>query len=252
MGSTNVTVVGGNTLESKFNDWVGNGCVAMLEELHVGGLNRAQVYDQIKPIITNDVINVNPKGRKTYVMPNIINILAATNREDALPIEMDDRRWFVIFTRFKTKEDLLKLPEGYFKELHTAIHEHPGAIRKWFLDVDLTDFDPSGRAPDSQYKSRMVEFSKTDERIQIEEAIEDGGCGFDGEIVCPKYLREAIARNGTLIKDSTVRKILQKLGYTEAGRIFYNNTTLRFWHKPGAWDGSRQRIESLLNSDFLD
>ena len=61
----------------------------------------------LKPFITNSMIQIEEKGRDHRTVPNFTNYLLLTNYKDALPITNDDRRFCVMYGRIQNEQNYL-------------------------------------------------------------------------------------------------------------------------------------------------
>lgn len=219
MGAPNILVLEPRVLtKSDFNGWAQNACVCVVDELRIQGHSRFDALNALKPLVTNDTVSIHAKGRDPYQIPNVMNFLALTNFKDALPLSDTDRRWFVIFTPWDNiagmEVTVGENTDAYFKKLFRAIHEEPGALRRWLLDRDLSGFNPDGRAPVTAEKSVMVELGVGEEQATARELIEQGLVGVSTEVVCPSLLTEAMRSAGVSPpKTSAMSNMLMKLGF---------------------------------------
>ena len=88
----------------------------------------------------------------------------------------NDRRYFVLFSRWQSRDALAAFKRenpDYYMELHNAIRESAGAIRKFFLEYEIDpEFNPMGDAPHTAAHDHMVEAAMPEEVKQIIEVIE--------------------------------------------------------------------------------
>ncbi|MEZ9935021.1 primase-helicase family protein [Vibrio breoganii] len=83
--------------------WVKNGfhfdacekTLLILDELYADGKS---LNDQMKSLISEDELYVQPKGKNWVKMRNNLNIIATSNSERPLYTDESDRRWFAIHT----------------------------------------------------------------------------------------------------------------------------------------------------------
>lgn len=249
MGQENIILISPKVLGTDFNHWAEGHCVGVLEEVRLAGHNRHDILNAIKPNITNDHVPIHRKGVDEYNILNTTNYIAFTNHADALPVEMDDRRYAIVFTPFDSREQLLaRVGEGYFDELHDAIYAEPGEIRSWLLGVDLTGFDPNGSAPMTADKMSMVEMNKSDEELLAEEVIREGAVGVTSEVVSSGHLTAAMrAKSDDYLKTSSVNRLLIKLGFTQKGSVVkWNGKTCRIWTKASMRSVSNDEVRKIL------
>lgn len=193
MGISNVTVVSPSAIRSEFNGWAEGHCLAILEEVRENGHNRYDIVNRLKPLITNDVVSVHSKGVNEYSTINTQNYIAFTNHEDALPMDAGGRRWWVVRSQIETVAELEeKMPASYFRTLHQVIRDNARELRGWLLSVSLDGFDAEGRAPETEAKKRMAQMTRHEGDEELEDALEEGGYGYNKDIVIGMYLRAAL------------------------------------------------------------
>lgn len=249
MGQENIILISPKVLGTDFNHWAEGHCVGVLEEVRLAGHNRHDILNAIKPNITNDHVPIHRKGVDEYNILNTTNYIAFTNHADALPVEMDDRRYAIVFTPFDSREQLLeRVGEGYFDALHDAIYSEPGEIRSWLLSVDLAGFDPNGSAPMTADKMSMVEMNKSDEELLAEEVIREGAVGVTSEVLSSGHLTAAMrAKSDDYLKTTTVNRLLIKLGFTQKGSVVkWNGKTCRVWTKALLRSATNEEIRKML------
>ena len=161
MGVSNVQMLNAHILESPFTDWVVGQCVTCIEEVRlIKATNKYELLNRIKPFITNDIIEVHPKGKPTYDAKNTTSYLLFSNFRDALPLDDDGRRYCVMFSQWQRKDKLDAFKDenpDYYQELYDTLSESPGALRKWLLEWEQDpSFRPKGDAPTTDAKRYMI------------------------------------------------------------------------------------------------
>ena len=179
----NAKEISTSMIERPFNDWAVGSVLSCVEEIRISGTNKWAILDKIKPMLTNDTIPVEPKGRASYSAPNFASYLMLTNHQDAIPVSNNDRRYCVIFTRQAEESDLFEELGGrdgvsdYFSRLFTESERRVDAIGRWLLDRKQgADFYPAGRAPVTRGLSDMREANVSDDQSVLREAIGDHAC----------------------------------------------------------------------------
>lgn len=234
MGMVNVGVVSPSVLATGFSKWASGRCINVLEEIRMVGHNRHDVLNTIKPYITNDQVSVHPKGIDEYMAPNTTNYIAFTNHHDALPLEDTDRRWWVQFTPFNNQQELIAVADShYFSRLFDCIKNHSPGLRKWFLDYQLSPlFNPMGQAPTSLAKNQMISLNASDEFSAVKDLIEEGGYGFNREILSSKHLSTALSLmdDVEVPKGTALHKMLLKLGFSRMEKkIKWKGSACHIW-----------------------
>ena len=176
IGEQNASSLTAETLSHTFTDWAVGYQLVTIEEVKLHGHDRHQVVNRLKIYITEERIEIHPKGRPAYKTQNATSYMAFTNFRDALPVGPDDRRFFVCETGIKHEVGVRKFiadnPE-YFHNLYELIRECPGEIREYFLNVDLKGFSHTGAAPMTKIREHMGQATKSPLIAAIEDLIED-------------------------------------------------------------------------------
>jgi hypothetical protein len=262
MGMANVGIVSPSVLATGFTSWAAGRCVNVLEEIRMVGHNRHDVLNTIKPYITNDQVTIHPKGINEYVAPNTVNYIAFTNHHDALPLEDTDRRWWVQFTPFNNQGELAKVANSdYFSNLFNAIRDHSPGLRKWLLEYQLNPlFNPKGQAPSSLAKDQMISLNTSDEFGAVKDLIEEGGYGFNDQILSSKHLSTALSlmEDVEVPKSTALHKMLLKLGFSKMEKkIKWKGVACHVWVKGSYLElfnglneaSTNDKIRSLLDEN---
>lgn len=236
LGSSNITIVDTKLLDDKFTAFAEGHQLAFIEEVKLHGHNRYDVLNRIKPLITNTAISIRRMQKDSYVAPNMTSYLLATNFRDALPLNDNDSRYFVVFSRFQTQTALRAFKAAnphYYKDLYNAIEESPGAIRGWLLNRKLGEnFEPYGRAPDSTARRYMIMMAKPEEQEAIEDIL-DTSMRFDMSrtlLSATDLLEEMYALDSIEVPQTkTINKILSDMGFTFLGRVRVDGRLRRYW-----------------------
>lgn len=179
MGLSNVRMLNAHILESNFTDWAEGQCLVCLEEVRIiNAQNKFETINRIKPFITNNIIEIHPKGRPVYDTVNTSSYMMFTNFKDALPIDEDSRRYLVLFSQWQSRDDLKafrrKNPD-YYEKLYSTFLESAGALRAWLLNHEQSaEFDAKGDAPDTNGRRFMIGQSKHSFMLALEELIAEG------------------------------------------------------------------------------
>lgn len=259
MGGQNVRSLNGSTLESNFTDWAVGYALVAIEEMKQHGHNKYDIMNRLKPFITNSQIEIHPKGKASYTAPNVSNYIIFSNYLDGAPVDEGDRRYMFVSSQLSTVQAQRLTQEGYFKRLFDAIHDHPGAIRKWLLGYALhQEFDANGRAPDTDVKRTVVEMSKGDLELIAEDVIERGADGVTRAVISSAHLVRAMVSGGAEAPSTTrVNTLLTRLGYRFAMRKKWRGEACRVWLQQGSQLSELEVVTALDTSsgaanDFLE
>ena len=215
MGTNTVRVVSNEALSSSFNGWAFGACVLALEEVRLVGHSRHDVLNKLKPIVSNDVIEIVRKGKDGYEVPNVSNIIAMTNYEDALPVDGEDRRWGVAFTKFNSRAEVVaEMPEAYFDNLYDNLEADPGSIRAWLLSIDLSGFNRHVAPEMTRGKQTMSEYALSDDAQNIKEYLSIEAKGMHKLCIDTQVLNCVLQQEGgQKIMSSRMSKALKQLGW---------------------------------------
>jgi hypothetical protein len=176
----NAKTVGTTAINSEFTGWAANALLINIDEIRIAGTNKYAILDKMKPMISDDTISVIFKGKDERSVPNFASYMMSTNHADAIPVSDNDRRYCVITTRYTRKEELLAHlggPEAtaeYFRKLFAETARRADAIGRFLLGWKVdAGFDPEGRAPETDGLSSMRSLNVSEERDDLEAAIED-------------------------------------------------------------------------------
>lgn len=244
LGQPNVRSVTPQVLMSQFNGYAEGVCAVGLEEIRMAGHNRHDAMNAMKPLITNDTVDIHKKGQDSYNALNTVNYIAFTNHSDALPISATDRRWMVIYTPWASLKEMREVvgqePEEYFTALHDAINQNGGAIRHWLTQRPLSEtFNPNGPAPSSPEKEAMRLADLDDAEELLEEVIKIGAEGVSGEVVSTKHLTDALMSEqfgyvgaAEIPHGRGLSKMLQRLGWSRYPKqVKWGGHPCRVWVK---------------------
>ena len=133
-------------LLSDFNSPFAGKILIVIEELNALGNSKHKIQNKLKPLITDVTITINEKGIPQYIDQNVFNMIICTNIARALPISVENRRYFAVSSRFRSKKDLLHFKESnpeHFKSLALLRSDNSYApfLRGYFEQVDLAPLD---------------------------------------------------------------------------------------------------------------
>jgi hypothetical protein len=240
MGTANVKQISPKVLGTDFTGWAHGACIGIFEELRLTGHNRYDIHNAIKPFITNEYVPVHSKGKDEYTALNTMNYIAFTNHADALPLNDNDRRFFVVFSPFHQIDDLHTAVgmdgAAYFGRLFDTINSRQAEIRRWLLDWPISpDFEPNGRAPSTREKNEMVDLGVSPEEDAIAAALEQGGIGVGRQVLSMRHLRVIAAMidpEVSKMHSSVSSKILVKMGWSRVSKqVRWRGEVCRIWHK---------------------
>lgn len=174
MGDRNVGVVNNTLLQNGYNDWATGYALNVVEEVDMSGSNRFVKANALKEMITNRRISVNQKYRSAVTVRNCCNYIFFTNSKEAIAIETNDRRYFVLFSPIQTKEALdeqianNRQHYANLREVTDNPDKYGGALRKFLMEYPITDtFRSYWNAPFTEAKREMMLEGMHDEAREL-------------------------------------------------------------------------------------
>ena len=240
LGNQNVGIVSPDKFGGQFNNWAAGSAVNLIEELKVdSSKSQYDTLNVIKPLITNNKIAIEGKGTNSTEATNCTNYFATTNFKDAVPIDDNDRRWCVLFTRERDVDNFCIENPYHFKELYKVMRNNIPELFRFFKEYKIPQwFKDLTRAPKTHSRGKMIELSKSEAEILLDMAIEQ----FQGEQVndhtinithlnkevsspynCESYI--------DFPKPRILKKILLNRGYCNVKRERINDELHRVYYK---------------------
>ena len=204
-----------------FNTFLVNSVLVLINELEeVDSKRRYEIVSKLKGYITESHQTIEPKGIDAYTTEIFTNFILFSNKEDAVHISDDSRRFFVHINYQNPR------PQSYYEQMFKWLNEGGyEAIYTYLKRRDLSNFAWYGRAPTTDSKSVMVEAGMTTEEKLIRQAIENRYSVFVSDIVTQDSLLYFIAHKlpkGIHVHPSRIkyimREIFQSLPLKKGGR----------------------------------
>lgn len=244
VGDTNTSVLMNS---GGFTDWAAGYALNFIEEIWITGKERYRLYNATKTFITNDIISINAKGARAYQTFNTTNHIAFSNHNDAIPLESEDRRWFIVFTPWASLADMIRYcgldPAGWSartKAVDYAIHNLSHELRAWFLSVDIgAEFDRNGSAPITSERGRMLGSTTDDIESIAQSVIAEGAHGVSESVISSSCLTNllrirAVAENLDVPKGMALNHMMGRMGYAKVNKqIKWKNATHTIWVRNG-------------------
>lgn len=224
LGEHNVSYVEEHHIESGFQDAFIGKRLIIVSELY-GGDSR-KFANRLKPLITNDVLVVNPKGRPAYSVPNHMQFYLMTNYEDSISLEEGDRRFWAQWCGKTTFS-----PEwfiAYYQQLlKGGLAE---AVYDRLLRHNISDFNP-GKAPEiTAFKQKLIKNSKTNCEYALDEVLNTGA--FPSGVLRIADLKQNVTFDLKNYSEKQLAKALRGLGWSDKRcQLIHNNVRkiATFW-----------------------
>lgn len=159
MYGVNASVLSRERLVSDFNEGYAAKQFVNLDELHGGNSAEATlIANKLKMLTTGATLTVNGKGKATYDVDNHVNLVITSNYSDCIKLDEGDRRAAVI--QFGTREHIIKDHAYWDAYFAWAGADGPAHLMDYLMAVDLTGFDPHGRAPTTEWKEQVTDATR--------------------------------------------------------------------------------------------
>ena len=136
-------------VEGAFNDYLAFKRLIFIHEIYAGA--SAKAYNKMKPLFTDDIIEINKKYLSTFKVKNTVNIICCSNSQWALRIKDDDRRLLIPMVN----EGLLDFK--WWKSFHHWLYQEGGQSAILYWASDYGDYFQSGQhAPDTDAKKSFI------------------------------------------------------------------------------------------------
>jgi hypothetical protein len=254
LGEHNVSSPSNEELHEVYTQWAKNCSFVVVEELMARG--RLDLMNKLKPMITQPRISIREMYTPNYEMPNRFNMLLLTNHKDAIILDEDDRRYFVVHSDAKIQK------EKYYDELWdwTRKPEGIGAIYHNLLQRDLSQFNPKSHAPMTKAKQEIIRGSLTDLQAWITEGVENEVWPFHTDLICPKHIVEAISSSDNLrhlgrVSTQLLGRTLEKMKFPAIGQVTLSDNSrvqLRCIRKNDMWKSASQRARVSHYEKHID
>lgn len=237
LGQRHVESINGEAIFSGFNEWASGRQLVSLEEVRIVGVNRHEVMNVLKPLITNSCVSIMQKFRDVRQILNRTNYILYTNFHDAIAITADDRRYFVVKSKMQTKESVRKLGTDYFENLYDVLREDAGGLRWFFENWKISnDFPANGPAPVTRYMHQLVNDSASELTATVRKLISEGDHPLlQADILSSKVLLEMLHDQEDLRRTTgqLLASVLRDENYLTIGRFMINDERHYLWIKEG-------------------
>lgn len=174
----------------KFTGWLRGKVLVGFEEIRTS--HKSEVLEILKPMVTNNRIEIQNKGVDQDMGDNRANGLLLTNYQDAVKIDDEERRYCPLFCAQQIRADLARdgMSGDYFPDLYDWVRRGGGLaylnhyLRTFTLERELNPALQHGgkchRAPDTSSTVRAVAATLGKVEQEVMEAVAEHKQGFCG------------------------------------------------------------------------
>lgn len=167
----NATMVEPQMLTNRFVDFYEKEFVVVEEMVR---FEKNEAYERLKVALSGNgsgTLKVERKYKDSYEVPNIVNFLFFSNHSDAINLDRDDRRFFVIHSYANPRSG------DYYTALADNFYEAEGGWKKviaWLKQRDISAFNPNHRPKMTDDKLNMIEESQPYPYLWLQEQLTSG------------------------------------------------------------------------------
>lgn len=229
-------------IAKNFNGWMHGKILIGVEDIYVPDSQR-EVLEELKPMITNNRIEIERKGVDQQTLEICCNFILNSNHKDGIRKTRNDRRFAPFYTAQQEADDLKRdgMVGGYFQRLYAWLRADGYAhVHEFLATYNIPDeLNPAlGHiAPITSSTHEAVAAGLGRIEQEILEAVERGDAGFKGGWVSSVMLDNMLHNIGysRSIAPNKRREIMGNLGYDyhpslTGGRV--NNNVLPDNAKP--------------------
>lgn len=206
---------------STFNAWMRGKLMIIVDEIKID--ERRELIEILKPMISEDKIEIQAKGVDQDMEDNVANWLFFSNFKDAIPINKNGRRYSVFYSALQTEADILNagMDKVYFDRLFDWLRTGGGlqAVAHYLLNYPIERGAIPVRSPETSSKEEALRISRSPMEVVIAEAVEDQIPGFRGGFVSTTQVIKRCKAAGIRTPNTrTVQACLEAMEYTHIGR----------------------------------
>jgi len=216
-------------ISNKFNAWIEGKAFIGIEEIYVS--DRRDAINTLKILITNDQLEIQPKGGNQYLGDNRANFWLCTNHKDAVRKTDNDRRYANFFTPQQSYDHIKRdgMSDDYFPRLYEWMKVDGYAIVANFLTTypipnQLNPATLCHRAPRTSSTDRAILASLGPVEQEVINAVDENLPGFRNGWISGIELNKLLIRTNKakMIPRNKRGDLLEIIGYSRVGRTKAN------------------------------
>jgi len=202
-------------LMSSFNGWMNGATLVFIDE--VQSTDRQDVTNTLKTLITSNTFVRNEKFVPAVEVANVANFILASNKLNALRLDDDDRRFFVLRIENEQAEIIKQRVNFAFFYQWLDDKLNRSRLLSYLLARDLRRFQPKGHAPMTAAKADMISLGKPKWRSWLDETLQTKTGVFSVELVTVRRICDALASRRMGQSEAVVREWCKSAGLRVVG-----------------------------------
>ncbi len=172
IGTSNVSECSGvEAVTTRFNTFLQGKRLIIVNEMSGTRDNFLSGFDKMKALITDQIVEIEPKGVNIFPIKNILNFVLMTNHKNAIVMEPGDRRYQPVgVSKIHLKD------RAYFANLEAnCFNQQTGnAFYMYLLDLPEQFLVPLDQVIETELRQDMQEISKPNTQRFVEDLEENG------------------------------------------------------------------------------
>lgn len=210
-------------IAEKFNGFIMEKLWIQVDE--IATQNRMEILDIMKPMITDEKIEVRIMRTDKFMTENFANFFFCTNHRNAIQKTAEDRRYAIFYTPQQKDGDLERdgLTGEFFYEYHEWLRGGGyEMIAHYLLNYPIKDeFNPAtklNRAPQTTSTKEAMRVTLGGAEQEIQSAVERSVEGFRGGFISMQHARGVIREiSRRSITNNRLEEMMSTLGYERWG-----------------------------------
>jgi hypothetical protein len=235
-GAHNCSTVTAKKLLSGWTDFIAEKLFVVSHEVET---HEDAALSELKSLITETRVTVNAKYAREYETTNRANFLLLSNKINALRLDGNARRFFVIYNRSEPRET------EYYDTLYDAIENGAGWIYDYLCKRNLKNFRPHGAAPKTEGLSLLAVASKPVLVSWLDDRKENNDGAFAAQIIELAALESDVNLNAPMSVSRFANSRLLA-GYLGQHGWQHYEYSLNGQHKRGWFRGGKEEFQTEL------
>lgn len=210
MGPSNCCKATSDELAGQYQGYLDGKLLVTIEELDLG--SGFKTYHKLKDLITAEVSPMRKLYENSRNVPNNATFVFLTNLDVPLMIEPSDRRFMVIMSPAKTRD------QEYWTTFNRWWRASLGIIRHFLDQVDLSEFERFTPPPMTGAKERLIARSASPTTQDLAEMIEARESPFTVDVLSRNMIHDALKRRNPRVGRGDVERALADVGAENLGQ----------------------------------
>ncbi len=192
-------------LDSQFNDELGGRVLAIVDEVQeAAGERRHTHVNRLKSLVNAERRTINPKFGRKYDQFNACRWLVFSNHVNAIPIDDNDRRWFVVHQKATPRK-----AEDYVT-LYAMLSDSSfvNAVGVYLSNRDISGFNPGERPALNAAKAAVIGAGKSIVRQRVDEVMAD----WPADVITNRDLLHILTDGSEDRFTAAMRRALEEVG----------------------------------------